>query len=184
MGVAAGAVGIGCQCCISILESGQVFLEAEGGESALAEAVLHSPLRIERLVDVVGRSVIEGGIDVTDVSVGRFCWNKGSLARAEIYNVDPLERQKTRQASGQQRGRQGRGRLASTGRGRCGRPAFVADRSASESSSSGGDADTDAAHEWLQEWDVPEASGDVEREGDADSEPRGAGHGRGGCAGV
>ena len=45
------------------------------------------------------------------------------------------------------------------GRGRCGRPAFVEDRRASESSSSGDDADTDAAHEWLQEWDVPEASG-------------------------
>ena len=66
--------------------------EAEGGEGALGDAVLHSPLRIERLVDVIGRSVIEGGIDVTDVSVGRLCWNKGSLARADIYNVDPLER--------------------------------------------------------------------------------------------
>ena len=47
---------------------------------------------------------------------------------------------------------------------------------ASESSSSGDDASMDAAaHEWLQEWDVPEASCDVEREGDADSEPRGLG---------
>ena len=50
--------------------------------------------------------------------------------------VDPLERQKKRQASGQQRGRRGRGRLASTGRGRCGGLAVVADPSASESSSS------------------------------------------------
>ena len=85
----------------------------------------------------------------------------------------PLERKKKRQASG--RGRRGRGRLASTGRGRCGRPAFVADRSASESSS-GDYADMDAAaHEWLQECDVPEAPSNVEREGDADSEPRGLG---------
>ena len=59
--------------------------------------------------------------------------------------------------------------------GRCGRPAFVADPSASESSSSGDDAGVGAAaHEWLQEWDVPEASSDVERKGDAD-EPRGLG---------
>ena len=59
-------------------------MEAEGGEGALGDAVLHSPLRIARLVDVIGRSVIEGGIDVTHVSVGRLCWNKGSSARAEI----------------------------------------------------------------------------------------------------
>ena len=40
----------------------------------------------------------------------------------------------------------------------------------------GDDAGMDAAaHEWLREWDVPEASSDVEREGDADSEPRGVG---------
>ena len=136
-----------------------VFTEAEGGEGVLGDAVLHSPLRIKRLVDVIRQLVIEGGIDVTDVSVGRLCRNKGSLARAEIYNVDPSERQKKRQASGQHRGRQGRGRLAPTGRGRCGRLAFVADRNAS---SSGDDADMGAAaHEWLQEWDVPEASSDV-----------------------
>ena len=114
-------------------------MEAEGGEGALGDAVLHSPLRIERLVDVIGPLVIEGGIDVTDVSVGRFCWKKGSLARAEIYNVHLLERQMKRQASGQQRCRRGRGRLASTC-GRCGRTAFVADPSASGSSSSGDDA--------------------------------------------
>ena len=154
----------------------EIWAACTEAEGALRDAALHPPLRIERLVDVIGRSVIEGGIDVTDVSVGRLCWNKGSLARAEIYNVEPLKRHKKRQASGQQRGRRGRGRLASTGRGRCGRPAFVADRSASESSSSGDDADMDAAaHEWLQVWDVPEASSDVEREGDADSEPRGLG---------
>ena len=45
------------------------YMEAEGGEGALGDAVLHPPLRIERLVDVIGRSVIEGSIDVTDVSV-------------------------------------------------------------------------------------------------------------------
>ena len=150
--------------------------EAEGGEGALGDAVLHSPLRSERLVDVIGRLVIEGDIDVTDVSVGRLCWNKGSVARAEIYIVDPLERQKKRQASGQQRGRRVRGRLVCTGRGRCVRPAVVADPGAAESSSSGDDAGMDAAaHEWLQVWGVPETSSDVEREGDADSEPRGLG---------
>ena len=30
------------------------YVEAEGGEGALGDAVLHSPLRIERLVDIIG----------------------------------------------------------------------------------------------------------------------------------
>ena len=34
-------------------------MEAEGGEGALGDAVLHSPVRFERPVDVIGRSVIE-----------------------------------------------------------------------------------------------------------------------------
>ena len=79
-------------------EISAAYMKAAGGERALGDAVLHTPWRIERLVDV----------DVTDVSVGR------SLARAEICNVDPVEKQKKRQALGQQRGRRGRGRLAST----------------------------------------------------------------------
>ena len=29
------------------------YVEAEGGEGTLGDAVLHSPLRIERLVDVI-----------------------------------------------------------------------------------------------------------------------------------
>ena len=60
-------------------------MEAEGGEG---DSVLHSSLRIERLMGVIGRLVIEGGIVVTDVSVGHLCWNKGPLAQAKIYNVD------------------------------------------------------------------------------------------------
>ena len=35
-------------------------MEAEGGEGPLGNAVLHFPLRIERLVDVIGRLVIGG----------------------------------------------------------------------------------------------------------------------------
>ena len=60
----------------------------------------------------------------------------------------------------------------------------MADPSASECSSSGDDAGTDAAsHEWLQETDVPEVSGDDGREGDAVSEPRGLGIDVQGCIG-
>ena len=90
-------------------------VEAEGGEGALGDAVLHSPLRSERPVDVIGRLVIEGVIDIADVSVGRLCWNNGSLARSEIY------------------------RDSSAVGGRC-RPLVGVDPNASESSSSGSNA--------------------------------------------
>ena len=61
----------------------------------------------------------------------------------------------------------------------------MADPIASECSSSGDDAGTDAAsHELLQETDVPEVSGDDGGgEGDAVSEPRGLGIDVQGCIG-
>ena len=55
------------------------YMEAEGGEGPLGDAVLHFPLRIERLVDVIGRLVI-GGYQCHRRQRGTPLLEKGSLA--------------------------------------------------------------------------------------------------------
>ena len=55
MSVAAGRWVMVASVAVPFWNLGRACMEAVGGEGALGDAVLHSPLRIERLVDFVGR---------------------------------------------------------------------------------------------------------------------------------